>query len=241
MSNVLDLFDQTVFLGERATGATNLLQCVWIYDRAIDIDGLRQFHRHLQQGRLSRRVERSALPFGRHRWVSPSGQSDLEIVATPRPREEFDAWLDEQANTPLDAEHGPGWHLAMLAVHRWRRRGELGHLTLPYRRRRVVRGVGGRGFRPPRPDQLARCRVTPAVAGTARRRPPNRARRPRYRPSRRRRSAICPASQRRCRISHSTSPLLSRLRCPREQTNASLSRRQRSSSTPMTGMPAQSR
>jgi Wax ester synthase-like Acyl-CoA acyltransferase domain len=114
MSNVLDLFDQTVFLGERATGATNLLQCVWIYDRAIDIDGLRQFHRHLQQGRLSRRVERSALPFGRHRWVSPSGQPDLEIVATPSSREEFDVWLDEQANTPLDAEHGPGWHLAVL-------------------------------------------------------------------------------------------------------------------------------
>jgi len=38
----------------------------------------------------------------------------LEIVATPRPREEFDAWLSEQANTPLDAEHGPGWHLAVL-------------------------------------------------------------------------------------------------------------------------------
>jgi hypothetical protein len=114
MSNVLDLFDQTVFLGERATGATNLLQCVWVYNRAIDIDGLRKFHHHLQQGRLSRRVERSPLPFGRHRWVSPSGQSDLEIVATPRPREEFDAWLGEQANTPLDAEHGPGWHLAVL-------------------------------------------------------------------------------------------------------------------------------
>src|SRR5277367_6150652 len=113
MSNVLDLFDQTVFLGERATGATNLLQCVWIYDRAIDIDGLRQFHHHLQRGRLSRRVERSPLPFGRHRWVSPSDQPELEI-ATPRPREEFDAWLDEQARIPLDAGHGPGWHLAVL-------------------------------------------------------------------------------------------------------------------------------
>jgi hypothetical protein len=54
------------------------------------------------------------LPFGRHRWVSPSDQSDLEIVATPRPREKFDAWLGEQANNPLDAEHGPGWHLAVL-------------------------------------------------------------------------------------------------------------------------------
>ena len=72
MSNVLDLIDQSAFRGERATGATNLLQCVWIYDRAIDIDGLRRFHHHLRRGRLSRRIERSPLPFGRHRWVSPS-------------------------------------------------------------------------------------------------------------------------------------------------------------------------
>jgi uncharacterized protein YidB (DUF937 family) len=114
MSNVLDLVDQTIFRVERAAGVTNLLQCVWVYNRPVGIDGLRQFHHHLQQGPLSRRIERSPLPFGRHRWVSPSGQPELEIVATPRPREEFDAWLNEQANTPLDAEHGPGWHLAVL-------------------------------------------------------------------------------------------------------------------------------
>jgi hypothetical protein len=114
MSNVLDLMDQSAFRGEQATRTANLVQCVWAYNRAIDIHGLRQFHQHLQRGRLSRRIERSPLPFGRHRWVSPNGQSDLEIVATPRPREEFEAWLSEQANTPLDAEHGPGWHLAAL-------------------------------------------------------------------------------------------------------------------------------
>ncbi len=111
MSNVLDLVDQSFFRLEQAAGVG---QCVWVYDRPVDIDGLRRFHEHLQRGRLSRRIERSPLPFGRHRWVSPSDQPELEIVATPRPREEFDAWLDEQANIPLDAEHGPGWHLAML-------------------------------------------------------------------------------------------------------------------------------
>ena len=42
-------------------------------------------------------------------------------------------------------------------------------------------------------NQLARCRVTPAVAGAARGRPPNRARHPRYSPRRRRRSTIRPA------------------------------------------------
>ncbi|OMC52140.1 hypothetical protein A5745_02220 [Mycobacterium sp. IS-2888] len=114
MNNVLDLYDQTVFLGERATATTNLLQCVWVYNRAPDIEGLRRFHRNLLRGRLSRRIETSPLPFGRHRWVLSSRQSDLEIVEMPWPREEFDAWLAEQANTPLDAEHGPGWHLAVL-------------------------------------------------------------------------------------------------------------------------------
>jgi hypothetical protein len=114
MTNTLDLFDQTFTSLERATGVLGLLQCVWVYDREVDIDGLRRFHHHLRQGRLSRRVESSSLPFGRHRWVSSSGRSDLEIVATPRPREEFDAWLREQAATPLDVEHGPEWHLAVL-------------------------------------------------------------------------------------------------------------------------------
>ena len=114
MSNVLDLVDQAAFLAERAAGSTNLVQVVWVYDRAVDIEGLRTFHRHLGHGRLSRRIERSPLPFGRHRWVTPATQSELEIVSVPRPRQEFDAWIDQQTNTPLDAENGPGWHLAVL-------------------------------------------------------------------------------------------------------------------------------
>jgi hypothetical protein len=114
MSNVLDLVDHTIFSLERAAGTTSLIQCVWVYDRPLDLDGLRRFHDQLQRGRLSRRIELSPLPFGRHRWVSPSDKSELEIVETPRPRQEFDAWLGEQANTTLDGEHGPGWHLAVL-------------------------------------------------------------------------------------------------------------------------------
>jgi len=41
MSNVLDLVDQTIFRVERAADITNLIQCVWVYDRAVDIGGLR--------------------------------------------------------------------------------------------------------------------------------------------------------------------------------------------------------
>src|ERR1700744_3938780 len=114
MSNVLDLVDHTIFSLERAAGTSSVIQCGWGYDHELDIDGLRRFHGHLQRGRLARGIELSPLPFGRYRWVSPGRELHLEIVATPRPRNEFDAWLGEQADTALDAEHGPGWHLAVL-------------------------------------------------------------------------------------------------------------------------------
>jgi hypothetical protein len=114
MSKVLDPLDQTTFLSERWAGEASRLQCVWVYNRPIDIDGMRQFHDNLQRGRLSRCIERSPLPFARYRWISPGDSSDIEIVALARPREEFDVWLNEQAITPLDSEHGPGWHLAVL-------------------------------------------------------------------------------------------------------------------------------
>ncbi|WP_205877608.1 WS/DGAT/MGAT family O-acyltransferase [Mycobacterium camsae] len=111
MNNVLDLVDQTFFRLEQAAGVG---QCVWVYNRPVDIDGLRRFHHQLLQGRLARSIERSPLPFGRHRWVSQRGPSALEIVETPRPRAQFEAWLSEQVCTPLDAEFGPGWRLAVL-------------------------------------------------------------------------------------------------------------------------------
>jgi hypothetical protein len=114
MSNVIDLVDHTHFLGEKATGTSNVLQCVWVYDRTIDIEGLRRFHQHLGRGRLTRRIEKSPVPFGRHRWVSTDRSSDIAIVECARPRAEFDAWLSDQANAPLDSERGPEWHLAVL-------------------------------------------------------------------------------------------------------------------------------
>lgn len=113
MNTLLDLADQVVFQGERATGATNLLQCVWTYNRAIDMDGLRRFHHHLLRGRLSRHVERSPLPFGRHRWVAPDDAPAIEI-AVARLRAAFGDWLREQTAIELDYEHGPAWHLAVL-------------------------------------------------------------------------------------------------------------------------------
>lgn len=114
VDNVLDPLDQAMFEFGRATGVDVLIQCAWVYDRAIDIEGVRRFHDQLQRGRLSRCIERSPLPFGRHRWVSSNGSHDIEL-APARAREELDDWLNEQANTTrFDVEHSAGWHLAVL-------------------------------------------------------------------------------------------------------------------------------
>lgn len=111
---VIDLFDQAIFVVERATGMTDVAQYIWVYNRPIDAGALREFHANLQRGQLSRLIECSPVPFGRHRWVSSDHLSDIEFVPSEWAREDFDDWLGEQASTPLDAERGPGWHLAVL-------------------------------------------------------------------------------------------------------------------------------
>ncbi|WP_232065891.1 hypothetical protein [Mycobacterium heidelbergense] len=116
MDNRLAHMDQASFLGLRALGYGALVQFNWIYNRPADIDGLRRFHRNLSYGLLGRRVERSPLPFARDRWVVFRGPEDIEIVETPRPRADLEAWLHERARLPLDPEYGPGFHLGVLPL-----------------------------------------------------------------------------------------------------------------------------
>ncbi|BBY14520.1 hypothetical protein [Mycolicibacterium litorale] len=113
MDNTLAYIDQASFLGLRALGRGPLIQFTWVYDRPVDLDGLRRFHRNLGHGLLGRRVERSPLPFGRHRWVADTGPANLDIAADDRPRHEVWAWADERADLPIDPEYGPQWHLGV--------------------------------------------------------------------------------------------------------------------------------
>ena len=108
--------DQGFFAGQRAAGLEEVMQVVWVYERAIDFDGLRRFHHNLSQGLLGRRIERSPLPFGRHRWVSDPGPSDIDIAECARPRAELSDWADERSQLPVDPESGPGWHLGVLPL-----------------------------------------------------------------------------------------------------------------------------
>jgi acyl transferase domain-containing protein/acyl-CoA synthetase (AMP-forming)/AMP-acid ligase II/NADPH-dependent curcumin reductase CurA/acyl carrier protein/NADP-dependent 3-hydroxy acid dehydrogenase YdfG len=113
VDNRLAYVDQAVFLATRAVHDT-LTQFTWIYDHAVDVDGLRRFHRNLGYGLLGRRIERSPIPFARDHWVMAPATDDIDIAATPRPRAELSAWEDERARLPIDAEWGPGWRLGVL-------------------------------------------------------------------------------------------------------------------------------
>jgi hypothetical protein len=113
VDNTLDYMDQASFLGLRALGHAPVIQWTWIYHRDVDLDGLRRFHHNLGRGLLGRRLERSPLPFGRHRWITCHGPADIAIAPEPISSVDVQAWLDEQAGMPIDPEHGPAWRLAL--------------------------------------------------------------------------------------------------------------------------------
>ncbi|ODR26096.1 hypothetical protein BHQ19_08735 [Mycolicibacterium porcinum] len=115
--NRLSYTDQAMFLALRATGEESMAQLVWVYERPVDLDAVRKLHENLGFGLFGRRIETSALPFGRHRWVSATGPAaPLDIAGSARPRHELTYWADERAGLPIDPETGPGWRLGVLPM-----------------------------------------------------------------------------------------------------------------------------
>lgn len=109
----LAYIDQASFQGLRALERGPLMQYTWIYDRPVDVDGIRRFQRNLADGLLGRRIERSPLPFGRHRWVASAGPADVEFSARTCPRADVWTWADDRMRRTIDPEHGPAWHLGV--------------------------------------------------------------------------------------------------------------------------------
>ena len=90
------------------------MQIVWIYEHPVDFDALKDFHGKIDYGLVGRRIERSPLPFGRHRWVSTGGRPPaIEFDDRVRPRAELSDWADERSQLPIDPEWGPGWHVGI--------------------------------------------------------------------------------------------------------------------------------
>jgi hypothetical protein len=114
--NRLALLDQAFYEGHRAAGHKEIMQVGWIYEHAVDIDELRRFHRNLGQGLLGRLIERSPLPFGRHRWVVDPQPAEIAFAESARPRAEVGDWFDERTQDAIDPESGPGWRLAVAPL-----------------------------------------------------------------------------------------------------------------------------
>lgn len=113
-ANVVPYPDQAMFLALRGADQAAVMQALWIYDRPVDCDGIIRFHHNLYDGLLGRQIEPSALPFGRHRWVSASpAQDNLSISDHSRPRAELFDWADEQVALPMDPEWGPAWRISV--------------------------------------------------------------------------------------------------------------------------------
>ncbi|WP_233716542.1 hypothetical protein [Mycolicibacterium vinylchloridicum] len=114
--NLLSYTDQTLFIATRATDQEAIIQATWIYEHPVDYEALHRFYDNFGYGLAGRLIERSPLPFGRHRWVSSLGAPlDIEI-AEPRPRSELSDWCDERSQLPVDAEWGPGWRIGILPM-----------------------------------------------------------------------------------------------------------------------------
>jgi hypothetical protein len=112
----LEFLDQMVLKLSLATGRRQLIQCVWIYDRPLDPEGLERFTQNFSQSLGNRLVELSPLPFGRPRWVmAPSAPPPLHIGEATIARVELLAWANQQADQPLDPLQGPGWLLSSQA------------------------------------------------------------------------------------------------------------------------------
>lgn len=114
--NLLSYTDHGLFLTLRVADQESIIQATWIYEHPVDYEGLRRFHDNFGYGITGRLIERSPLPFARHRWVSvPGAPTDIE-VSQPRSRAELTDWLDEQAQLPMDPEFGPGWRISVLPM-----------------------------------------------------------------------------------------------------------------------------
>jgi len=110
----LAFLDHTALELLRATGRTQLIQCVWVYEHPVDYEGLERFHHNFYASLAGRLIERSPLWFGRPRWVNPDGPpTPIQRAEHSRPRSELFEWADELGNLPIDPEHGPALYVAV--------------------------------------------------------------------------------------------------------------------------------
>jgi hypothetical protein len=110
----LSWLDQLAFELFRATGRNQLMQCLWLYEREVNLPALAQTYDRLSALAFNRLIAPSCLPGGRPRWVKPSGPpAPLQPNMEALPRTGLMAWANRQARETIDPVSGPAWRMAV--------------------------------------------------------------------------------------------------------------------------------
>lgn len=98
----------------RATGRNQLMQCLWIYDREVDLAALQRTTERLASLSFNRLIEPPFLPFSRTKWVKPTNMTaPIDQTGGILPRSLFMHWANGHARLPIDPVTGPAWRIGI--------------------------------------------------------------------------------------------------------------------------------
>lgn len=98
----------------RATGRNQLMQCLWIYDREVDLAALQRTNEKLADLSFNRLIQPSFLPWSRPQWVKPTSvSSPIEHTNQILQRSLFMDWANGHARKPIDPVKGPAWRIGV--------------------------------------------------------------------------------------------------------------------------------
>ena len=115
-NDILCYADQGSFLGLRALARGPIVHFSWLCSQQPDDAEINRFNQRLADGFLGRLVQRSALPWGRHRWVASPAAAPVTWFRTSIEHGELADWWSSLINLPIDPERGPGWRLAVQSL-----------------------------------------------------------------------------------------------------------------------------
>jgi hypothetical protein len=105
--------DQGSFLGLRALGRGPVLQFTWLLGQQPDDADVMALNARLAQGLFARLLQRSPLPWGRHRWVRSATPPPVTWLTQPDPSEPAPQWRGTLPDLDVDPEIGPGWRMVV--------------------------------------------------------------------------------------------------------------------------------
>ena len=108
--------DQGSFLGLRALGRGPVVQFTWMLARWPDETAVTELNTRLAQGLFARLLQRSPLPWGRHRWVKNAAPPPVTWLSQPHPAGHLYQLQMTLPDLAVNPEKGPGWRLVVQPV-----------------------------------------------------------------------------------------------------------------------------